>query len=137
MRACWPGSCAGPPTPTRPQRSLQYRQRRLFRWSWLWRRLAAWFGVQAAGFSGEMQPLEAASWQTTRRCGARWRRAKLAEPDLDRLASPWHTDLDLGRPIEVMTDMANSRRLGFAAWQATEESFFDLFSELRAKGLIP
>jgi hypothetical protein len=48
--------------------------------------------------------------------------------DLDRLASPWHTDLDLGRPIEVMTDMANSRRLGFAAWQATDDSFFDLFA---------
>jgi hypothetical protein len=36
-----------------------------------------------------------------------------------------------------MTDMASSRRLGFAAWQSTEDSFFDLFSELRAKGLIP
>jgi nucleoside-diphosphate-sugar epimerase len=108
-----------------------------FRWSWLWRRLAAWFGVQAAGFSGEMQPLEAImahDGQVWREMAAKY---KLAEPDLDRLASPWHTDLDLGRPIEVMTDMANSRRLGFTAWQATEESFFDLFSELRAKGLIP
>ena len=59
------------------------------------------------------------------------------EADLNRLVSPWHTDLDLGRPIEVMTDMANSRRLGFAAWQSTEDSFFDLFSELRARALIP
>ena len=56
--------------------------------------------------------------------------ATLLEPDLDRLASAWHTDLDLGRPIEVMTDMANSRRLGFAAWQSTEDSFFDLFTAL-------
>jgi hypothetical protein len=61
----------------------------------------------------------------------------LQEANLDRLASPWHTDLDLGRPIEVMTDMANSRRLGFAGWQATEDSFFDLFAELRARLLIP
>jgi nucleoside-diphosphate-sugar epimerase len=30
-----------------------------FRWSWLWRRLAAWFGVQAAGFDGTIRPLEA------------------------------------------------------------------------------
>ena len=30
-----------------------------FRWSWLWRRLAAWFGVQAAGFDGTVRPLEA------------------------------------------------------------------------------
>jgi nucleoside-diphosphate-sugar epimerase len=108
-----------------------------FRWSWLWRRLAAWFGVQAAGFEGEMRPLE------TEMAGdhAVWReiatRHKLVEADLNRLVSPWHTDLDLGRPIEVMTDMANSRRLGFAAWQSTEESFYDLFSGLRARLLIP
>jgi hypothetical protein len=61
----------------------------------------------------------------------------LAEPELDRLASAWHTDLDLGRPLEVMTDMANSRKLGFCAYQATDESFFDLFAALRAARLIP
>jgi hypothetical protein len=61
----------------------------------------------------------------------------LAEPDLDRLASPWHTDLDLGRPIEVMTDMARSRELGFSAYQSTEASFLDLFEQLRAQRLIP
>ena len=37
----------------------------------------------------------------------------LVEPDLARVASPWHTDLDMGRPIEVMTDMALSRKHGF------------------------
>ena len=61
----------------------------------------------------------------------------LVEADLDRLASPWHTDLDLGRPLEVMTDMANSRRLGFTAYQATDDSFYDLFARLRAERLIP
>ena len=109
----------------------------LFRWSWLWPRLAAWFGVQAAGYSGHMQPLEAAMANDA----PLWRemaiRHGLAELDLDRLASAWHTDLDLGRPLEVMTDMANSRRLGFAAWQATDDSFFDLFARLRAARLIP
>jgi hypothetical protein len=72
---------------------------------------------------------------------ALWRemaqRHGLAEPALDCLASPWHTDLDLGRPLEVMTDMAISRKLGFAAYQATDESLFDLFTQLRAERLIP
>jgi nucleoside-diphosphate-sugar epimerase len=108
-----------------------------FRWSWLWRRLAAWFGVPAAGFSGTIQPLEAIMANDHDVWRALATRHNLAEPDLDRLVSPWHTDLDLGRPIEVMTDMANSRRLGFAAWQSTEDSFFDLFAELRARSLIP
>jgi nucleoside-diphosphate-sugar epimerase len=109
----------------------------LFRWSWLWGRIADYFGVQAAGFNGTVQPLENAMANDQ----ALWRdiaaRHGLVEADLDRLASPWHTDLDLGRPIEVMTDMARSRKLGFTAWQATDDSFFDLFGQLRAARLIP
>jgi nucleoside-diphosphate-sugar epimerase len=108
-----------------------------FRWSWLWPKLAAWFGVEAAGFDGTVHPLEeelahdAAIWQELAT------RHQLAEPDLNRLASPWHTDLDLGRPIEVMTDMSKSRQLGFHVYQRTDESFFDLFAQLRAERLIP
>lgn len=64
-------------------------------------------------------------------------RKRLAEPDLDRLSSPWHTDADLGRPIEVVTDMSKSRRLGFTAYQPTDDAFRDLFEQLRARRLIP
>ena len=70
-----------------------------------------------------------------------WRRIAeregLAEPDLARLASPWHTDADLGRPIEVVTDMSKSRRLGFAAYQPTDDAFLDLFGRLRGDRLFP
>jgi hypothetical protein len=52
----------------------------------------------------------------------------LVESDLNRLASPWHTDLDLGRPIEVMTDMSKSRKLGFTEYQDTRESFLCLIN---------
>ena len=109
----------------------------VFRWQWLWGRLATWFGVEAAGFDGTIRPLA----PELARHPALWRemaqRHSLAEPDLDRLSSAWHTDLDLGRPIEVMTDMARSRKLGFAAYQSTEDSFYDLFAQLRADRLIP
>ena len=109
----------------------------VFRWSWLWPKLGAWFGVQVAGFDGTVRPLEGAMANDQ----ALWReiagRHGLVEADLDRLASAWHTDLDLGRPLEVMTDMANSRRLGFSAYQATDTSFYDLFERLRAERLIP
>jgi nucleoside-diphosphate-sugar epimerase len=109
----------------------------LFRWQWLWGRLANWFGVEAAGFDGHIHPLEAQMANDE----ALWRdmaqRHGLVEPDLKKLASAWHTDLDLGRPIEVMTDMTRSRKLGFTAYEVTEESFFALFSQLRAERLIP
>ena len=59
------------------------------------------------------------------------------EPDLGRLASPWHTDADLGRPSEVVTDMSKSRSLGFTGHQSTDDAFFDLFTGLRADRLVP
>jgi hypothetical protein len=61
----------------------------------------------------------------------------LIERDLARVASPWHTDADLGRPIEVVTDMSKSRRLGFTEYQPTDAAFFDLFGRLRAERVIP
>ena len=60
-----------------------------------------------------------------------------SEPDLYRLVSAWHTDADLGRPIEVVTDMSKSRKLGFLDYQPTDESFFDLFTTLRTQHIIP
>ena len=109
----------------------------VFRWSWMWRRLATWFGVEPAPFTGEGVPLEqqlAGAAPVWRQIAAKY---DLLEPDLTRLTSPWHTDADLGRPIEVVTDMGKSRKLGFLDYQATDDSFFDLFHVLRQERLIP
>jgi nucleoside-diphosphate-sugar epimerase len=109
----------------------------IFRWQWMWSRIANWFGLEPAPFDGTVRPLavqmkdDAPIWRKIAE------RAHLAEPNLDRLASPWHTDADLGRPIEVVTDMSKSRRLGFREYQATDDAFFDLFARLRGDRLIP
>ena len=109
----------------------------VFRWSWMWSRLAEYFGLTAAPFEGEGVPLEV----QLANAGPIWAKIaakyQLAEPNLDVLISPWHTDADLGRPIEVVTDMAKSRKLGFLDFQPTDESFFQLFDTLRAAKLIP
>ncbi|KQM17297.1 NAD-dependent dehydratase [Sphingomonas sp. Leaf24] len=109
----------------------------VFRWSWMWGRIAAWFGIEPVPFDGTLRPLE----QQLAGDDAIWRRIAerdgLVEPDLQRLASPWHTDADLGRPIEVVTDMSKSRRMGFSAYQPTDDAFTDLFEQLRADRLIP
>ncbi len=109
----------------------------IFRWSWMWPRLAAWFGLEAAPFDGEVIPLEGQLAGAAPIWADIARRHRLAEPDIDRLASAWHTDADLGRPFEVVTDMTRSRELGFLDYQATERSFFDLFGLLRARKIIP
>ena len=109
----------------------------VFRWSWMWSRIADWFGLEAAPFDGTVRPLETQMADD----GVLWRqiaeRDGLVEPDLNRLSSPWHTDADLGRPVEVVTDMSKSRKLGFREYQPTDDAFFDLFARLRAERLIP
>ncbi len=109
----------------------------IFRWSWMWPRLAKWFGVEWAGFEGQPMPLEAQMADDAVVWKQMAEKYGLVEPDLARVASPWHTDLDMGRPIEVMTDMARSRKLGFLVYQNTEEAFQDLFATLRADKIIP
>ena len=84
----------------------------IFRWNWMWPRIADWFGVEWEGFTGHAAPLEAEMADDAETWTAMASKHRLAEADLWRVASPWHTDLDLSRPIEVMTDMAASSQAG-------------------------
>ncbi len=124
-------------TPTAANEGFNVVNGDVFRWSWMWGRIADWFGIEAVAFDGVVRPLELQMADDA----VLWRdiaaRHGLAEPDITRLASPWHTDADLGRPIEVVTDMSKSRRLGFLDYQPTDDAFFDLFQQLRADKLIP
>ena len=109
----------------------------VFRWRWLWPQIADAFGLQWEGFEGAPRPLETAM------AGMEpvWRgiaeRHGLVEPDLSRVASWWHTDGDLGRDIEVLTDMNKSRRAGFTATRDTRASFFELVEQYRAAKVLP
>ncbi|KLT65950.1 SDR family oxidoreductase [Pedobacter sp. BMA] len=109
----------------------------VFRWSRLWNKLAAYFGVTAVGFEGTIKPLETEMANDGEIWKSIARKYNLKETELKRLASAWHTDLDLGRPIEVMTDMSKSRKLGFLVFKDTEEAFYQLFDQLRRSNLIP
>ncbi|UTX49479.1 SDR family oxidoreductase [Chryseobacterium sp. MA9] len=109
----------------------------VFRWKWLWKRLADWFGVETEGFSGTIKPLEKELENDQEIWTAISEKHNLKESNLDRLSSAWHTDLDLGRPLEVMCDMSKSRKLGFTAYISTEDSFTDVFERLRSENIIP
>jgi nucleoside-diphosphate-sugar epimerase len=109
----------------------------VFRWKWMWEQIAGYFGVEAAQFDGTVRPLE------SRMQGAaqQWRdvagRFDLKEADVDKLVSWWHTDADLGRPMEVLTDISKSRKAGFLDYQSTVDAFFALFDRLKAERIIP
>jgi len=108
-----------------------------FRWKWLWQKIADHFGLEAEGYDGTIRPLDERLSSKQHIWEAMAERHQLKEANLNRLASAWHTDLDLGRPIEVMTDMTNSRKLGFTGYSSTKDSFFELFAKLREAQFIP
>ncbi len=109
----------------------------VFRWSWMWGRIAEWFGLEAEAFDGTVRPLEEQMSGDAETWAGIARKHDLREADLHRLASPWHTDADLGRPMEVVTDMSKSRRKGFTGYVATDTAFRDLFARLRDDRIIP
>ena len=109
----------------------------VFRWRWMWSRIADHFGLEPVGPAAEPLPLE----HQMRDMDAAWARIAdehgLAENELGRLASWWHTDADLGRQIEVVTDIGKSRLAGFTAYHRTVDSFTALFDRYRDERLIP
>lgn len=103
----------------------------------MWSRIADYFDMPAADYPASLSPLEnqmaddQAIWtQIVAEHGSK-------ESDISRLVSPWHTHADLGRPIEVLTDMSKSLAMGFTAYQASDQAFFDMFDKLREMSLIP
>ncbi len=109
----------------------------VFRWKWMWSQLAQYFGIEPAPFDGETRPLE----HRMQDAGGQWAdiagRYQLKEPDIGKLVSWWHTDADLGRPMEVLTDMSKSRKAGFLDYQPTPDAFFALFDKLKRERIIP
>ncbi|MGU3409645.1 SDR family oxidoreductase [Microbacterium sp. M1A1_1b] len=112
----------------------------VFRWRWMWPRLAAHLGVDPArvvGYQDAPRPLEQQMAPHESAWPAIAARHGLVEPDITRLASWWHTDADLGRAMEVVTDMSKSREAGFTGYRRTERAFTDLFDRYRSDRLVP
>ncbi|MDL5158524.1 SDR family oxidoreductase [Actinomycetospora termitidis] len=109
----------------------------VFRWRWMWPRLAELLGVKPEGFDGTVRPLE----EQTAGMDDVWARIAeregLRETDLGRVASFWHTDGDLGRDIECLTDMSRSRLAGFTGYVRTLDAFAAVFDRLAADGITP
>jgi nucleoside-diphosphate-sugar epimerase len=109
----------------------------VFRWRWLWPQLAEQLGLPWEGPAGAPRTLVAqmAGMEATWRAIAA--KHALVEPDVGRLASWWHSDADLGRTIEVLTDMTKSREAGFLGFRSTPASFRARIAQYRAARLVP
>jgi nucleoside-diphosphate-sugar epimerase len=109
----------------------------VFRWSWMWSHIADYFGLEAAPYPSRVTSLEEQLAEAAPEWEALAKQHGLAQTDMHALVSAWHTDADLGRPVEVFTDMTKSRKLGFLEYQSTADSFTELFDRLRAERVIP
>ena len=109
----------------------------IFRWRWLWPQLAAYFHLEPQGPPKVPAPLEGRMGSAADDWKVIAAKYDLAERDVSKLASWWHTDGDLGRTIECVNDMTQSRMLGFTNYQPTPASFFELFDRLKSERLIP
>ncbi|MGP5930594.1 NAD-dependent dehydratase [Corynebacterium glyciniphilum] len=109
----------------------------VFRWRWLWPRLAYALGVDWEGPTSEPRPL------VEQMAGKEdlWKdiagKYNLKEDQIDRVASFWHTDSDLGVEVEVVADMTKSRLAGFTTYIDTERAFLELFDRYEADGIVP
>jgi nucleoside-diphosphate-sugar epimerase len=109
----------------------------VFRWRRMWGVVAEGLGLEPAPYPGHATPLE----EQMAGAGPVWdgivERHGLVPTRLEDLASWWHSDADLGRPLETFTDMGKSRRFGFLEYQSSDRSFLDLFERLREARIIP
>jgi nucleoside-diphosphate-sugar epimerase len=109
----------------------------IFRWRWLWPKLAQFFEVEAVGYAGQKMRLEEQMTGAASEWKAIAEKYRLRNNNVEELASWWHTDADLGREIECFTDMTKSRELGFLEYKSTLRSFLELFARLRVDRVIP
>ena len=109
----------------------------IFRWYWMWARIAEYFGLEPAKFDGKVTPLQGRMADSDAIWEGMANKYSLVKHKASELASWWHTDGDLGREIECFTDMRNSRERGFLDCQISETSFFDVFDRLIAEKIIP
>ena len=109
-RGYWPSSWHGPRPPQLTSAGLQH-----FQWRSVPLALALAadrrdFGVKWQGPpTGKAVPLEPRMNEAAQRWKALAAKHRLAEPDVNQLVSWWHTDGDLGRTVECVNDMTESR----------------------------
>ena len=99
--------------------------------------IAEIFGVEPVGFDGEPKPLDDRMGDAAEQWKVIAEKHGLAEPDVNRLASWWHTDADLGRDLECLTDMTKSRQAGFLGFRSTPDSFAEQVARYRSDKIIP
>ena len=107
----------------------------LFRWNELWPRIARYFGMESA------PPLQMSLQTVMADKGPLWKRMqekyKLNMHSYEELSSWTFGDAVFGWDYDFFADGTKARRLGFHEFVDTEQMFYGLLDELKAKKVIP
>jgi len=109
----------------------------VFRWRWMWPRVMKMLGMEPVVFDGTVRTLSEQMPELESFWPIVVDKHDLNECDVARLASWWHTDGDLTRPIECLVDMSNSRERGFSEYKSTVGAFADAYQEYRDAAILP
>ena len=109
----------------------------VFRWKRMWEVVAADLGVEPVSYPGEPTPLEESMAGMEPVWDEIVAKHDLVPNPLATVATWWHTDADLGRPIETFADMTKSRGLGFHGFRRTDDTFRATFAHLREARIVP
>jgi nucleoside-diphosphate-sugar epimerase len=109
----------------------------VFRWKRMWEVVADALEVDPAPYPGEATPLEESMAGTESVWDDLVAKHDLVPNALSTVATWWHTDADLGRPIEAFADMTKSRALGFQGFRRTDDTFREIFAALKASKIVP
>ncbi|MDJ0394650.1 SDR family oxidoreductase [Rhodococcus sp. G-MC3] len=109
----------------------------VFRWRWMWPRFAELFGVEPEGYRDEPRPLEPRMSDAAQVWKGIADTHDLVESDVVKLASWWHTDGDLGRDMECLTDMNKAKKAGFLGFRSTPDSIASVVQRYREARIIP
>ena len=108
----------------------------IFRWRWLWRAIADYFGVKVVD---PTEPVIMEKLMADK--GPVWdeivKKHGLQNFKLGDLTNWWFVNIDLGRTVSCPTDMNKSREFGFTKTQDTEKAYLKLFDYLRANKYVP
>ncbi|MGZ0150424.1 SDR family oxidoreductase [Kribbella sp. WER1] len=107
----------------------------LFRWSELWPKLGAWFGLEVAS------PLQLSLQDVMADKEPAWKQLQathgLAATPFAEVSSWLFADFVFGWDYDFFADASKSRRAGFHAYVDTEQMFYRIFADLRTRRVIP
>ena len=111
----------------------------VFRWTWLWRQIAEYFGLEVGAYPGHPTPLEEQMADAPAIWAEIVAKHGLQDIPVGKLASWWHSDADLGRTLECFTDMTNSRLARLRRLSADDPQFLRRLRRVarREQAIIP